>query len=315
MRAVLGSPIPAWPPCWTRFTPWAVDLTALGDPLAVTLLATARRNRIRPQSAVPRRSNPAPMVTVPPGRVTANRRGPSVHLTWTRLTGRCRGLPRIPIHKWPRRAVPSSNPCTPDHQCPSSDPGLQQTSCSIKCVPVNSSPAAAGLHQHESGRYGRGSTVAPVSQDANPCRHRPAAPVSPPETTRDRKGLGFKDLSAERESTRAKDGQRSASPGGGSVPCNREPPRRPSPTPGSIWTALSFPGLPSAFLEHHQTQQIREPICPDKNRREGLRPQETDAPGHHQGEGDVDQPLDYSTTRAATIGSQRTPRRRLANGP
>jgi len=42
MRAVLALPDSGLAAVWTRFTPWAVELTGLGDPLVPTLLATAR---------------------------------------------------------------------------------------------------------------------------------------------------------------------------------------------------------------------------------------------------------------------------------
>jgi len=68
---------------WTRFTPWAVELAGLGDPLVPTLLATARGDITVRNCSLLGDPTLRRFVTAPPRRLTAARAGNRVNLAWT----------------------------------------------------------------------------------------------------------------------------------------------------------------------------------------------------------------------------------------
>ncbi len=83
MRAVLALPDSGLAAVWTRFTPWAVELAGLGDPLVPTLLATARGDITVRNCSLLGDPTLRLFVTAPPRRLTAARAGNRVNLAWT----------------------------------------------------------------------------------------------------------------------------------------------------------------------------------------------------------------------------------------
>ena len=83
MKALLALPGTGLAAIWTRVTPWAMEITGLGDPLAAAIMATARGPVSARISSILGDPTLRVFVTGPPTGVTASRTGPeSVTLRW-----------------------------------------------------------------------------------------------------------------------------------------------------------------------------------------------------------------------------------------
>jgi hypothetical protein len=83
LRAILAPPDSGLAAVWTRFTVWSFEPTAVGEPLATALLATARAQASVRTTSLLGDPTLRLFVTPPPTQLTAARDGAQVRLRWT----------------------------------------------------------------------------------------------------------------------------------------------------------------------------------------------------------------------------------------